>query len=83
MGFVERVAREGLDQFEYMLSFLLRITAFCRASEEDLFLFVHDGGDFFAHGLPERICCAQGVTPNPLHYQEHLVLIDDDAVSLF
>ena len=83
MGLVERVASEGLNKLEDMLSFFLRVTAFRRAGEKDLFLLVHDGGDFFAHCFPERICRAQGVTPDTLDDQEHLVLIDDDAVGLF
>ena len=48
-----------------------------------LLFLLHDLGDFLAHRLAEDIRLAQAVAGELPHDEEHLLLVNDDAVGLF
>ena len=82
VGFVEGIARERLDEIIYLLSFLICISLVGRALKKTLLLSTHHGADLLAHCLAHNVGLAQRVAGELLGDEEHLVLIDDHAVSL-
>ena len=82
MGLVERVASERLNQIEYFARHIL-LKAFILGSGDEVHpFFGHQRSDLLSHGLPNDVGCPQRVTGELLQYQQHLVLVNDDAVGL-
>ena len=82
VGFVERVAGEGLYEVEYRGCQTL-VKPFCGSPSYKLFSFLgHQRRDLLAHGLAHDVGFTQRVSSELLKNQQHLVLINDDAVGL-
>ena len=82
MRLVERVTGEGFDQVEYLDGHLLVVALRLGAGDEIHPLFSHQGGDLLAHRLAHDVGGSQRVTGELLQDQQHLVLVNDDAVGL-
>ena len=82
MGLVEGIPGEGFDQVEDFHGQPLVESLGGSAGNEVFALLGHQRGDFLAHRLAHDVGCAQGVAGELLQYQQHLVLVDDDAVGL-
>ena len=82
MGLVEGVTGEGFDQVENLhRQGLVEALGGCPGHEVVAFLG-HQRGDLLAHRLAHDVGCAQGVPGELLQYEQHLVLVDNDAVGL-
>ncbi len=79
---VEGVAGEGLDEVEDGLGVLVRVALLARAADEPLPLGAHLLGDLLAHRLAHDVGLAERVAGELLGDEQHLVLVDDDAVGL-
>ena len=82
MGLVEGVAGEGFDEIEYLHRQLSLKPFGLGPGDEVVPLLRHQRGDLLAHRLPDDIGGAQGISGELLQDQQHLVLVDDNAVGL-
>ena len=79
---VEAVAGKPLHQVKDLVGFGRVDAVFGRAVTEDLAVFGHLVGVFFAHRPAQHVGAAQRVTAQDLRGLHHLLLVNHDAVGL-
>ena len=82
VGLVEGVPCEGFDKVENFHREGLVEALAGRPGHEVFALLRHQRGDFLAHRLAHDVGGPQGVPGELLQDQQHLVLVDDNAVGL-
>ena len=83
VGFIEAVAGEFFEQIEDSICFAGgNAVGFGAALDERFALGGHFLGLFLAHGAPEEIRAAQGVTGEGLGRLHHLLLVYHNPVGL-
>ena len=82
VGLVEGVPGEGFYEVEDLYGNLLAEALGLCADDEILPFLGHQSGNLLAHSLAHDVGCAQGISGELLEDQQHLVLVDDDAVGL-
>ena len=81
VSLVERIPGKGFDKVENRgCQALLKPFRGCPSHEFFSFLS-HQRSNLFAHGFADDVSFAQSVSSELLQNQQHLILIDDDAVS--
>ena len=83
MRFVEPVAGELGHQFEDVVCLVRRHPLCHGARDEPLLLLIHLRFDLLAHGPPQQVRLAEGISGEHLGDLHHLLLVDHDAVGLF
>ena len=82
MGLVEGVAREGFDQVKNLNGHIFCVAFALSARNEVHPLFGHQRSDLLAHRFAHDVGASEGVAGELLQDQQHLVLVNDDAVGL-
>src|SRR5271169_4046719 len=81
MSLIEGITGERLDKGKDFLCQSLGVAVVERPGHEVLFLFLHYLGVLLTHGLPEDVSLAQRESGERPGDEQHLFLVDYDAVS--